>query len=161
MAGSISNNSHHPRHRRQALEPCHVLKDDGVTYHQCVSELTDLLFLKMAKETGTEAGIPEEWRWDELEKLRGLKQLEHYKLLLLELGSSESDQSTPLTWLVFTPPPPADHHSATNQIRSPSWLMESAKPRPMKGSVALLQLFSSSSQKPWISRANSRTRLTS
>ena len=55
---------------------CNVLKDDGVTYHQYVSELTYLLFLKMAKETGTEAGIPEEWCWDELEKLTGLKQLE-------------------------------------------------------------------------------------
>ena len=73
---------------------CNVLKDDGVTYHQYVSELTYLLFLKMAKETGTEAGIPEEWRWDELEQLKGLKQLEHYKLLLLELGSSESGAST-------------------------------------------------------------------
>jgi len=73
---------------------CNVLKDDGVTYHQYVSELTYLLFLKMAKETGTEAGrIPEEWRWDELEQLKGLKQLEHYKLLLLELGSSESGAS--------------------------------------------------------------------
>jgi type I restriction enzyme M protein len=41
---------------------CNVLKDEGVTYHQYVSELTYLLFLKMAKETGTEAGIPEEWR---------------------------------------------------------------------------------------------------
>ena len=37
---------------------CNVLKDDGVTYHQYVSELTYLLFLKMANETGTEAGIP-------------------------------------------------------------------------------------------------------
>ena len=72
---------------------CNVLKDDGVTYHQYVSELTYLLFLKMAKETGTEAGIPEEWRWDVLEPLSGLKQMEHYKLLLLELGSSESGAS--------------------------------------------------------------------
>ena len=72
---------------------CNVLKDDGVTYHQYVSELTYLLFLKMAKETSTEAGIPEEWRWDALEPLSGLKQMEHYKLLLLELGSSESGAS--------------------------------------------------------------------
>jgi len=72
---------------------CNVLKDDGVTYHQYVTELTYLLFLKMAKETGQEQGIPEEWRWDELEKLDGTKQLNHYKLLLLELGSSESGSS--------------------------------------------------------------------
>ena len=37
---------------------CNILKDDGVTYHQYVTELTYLLFLKMAKETGTEDQIP-------------------------------------------------------------------------------------------------------
>ena len=72
---------------------CNVLKDDGVTYHQYVTELTYLLFLKMAKETGQEQGIPEEWRWDELESLDGTRQLNHYKLLLLELGSSENGSS--------------------------------------------------------------------
>jgi type I restriction enzyme M protein len=72
---------------------CNVLKDDGVTYHQYVSELTYLLFLKMAKETGQEQGIPNEWRWDVLEMLQGLSQLEHYKELLLKLGSSASGAS--------------------------------------------------------------------
>ena len=33
---------------------CNVLRDDGITYHQYVTELTYLLFLKMAKETETE-----------------------------------------------------------------------------------------------------------
>ena len=46
---------------------CNVLKDDGVTYHQYVTELTYLLFLKMAKETGTEDQIPKGYRWDDLE----------------------------------------------------------------------------------------------
>ena len=72
---------------------CNVLKDDGVTYHQYVTELTYLLFLKMAKETGQEQGIPNEWRWDVLERLQGLSQLEHYKELLLKLGSSASGAS--------------------------------------------------------------------
>ena len=72
---------------------CNVLKDDGVTYHQYVTELTYLLFLKMAKETGQEEGIPNEWRWDVLEMLQGLSQLEHYKELLLKLGSSGSGAS--------------------------------------------------------------------
>lgn len=31
---------------------CNVLRDDGITYHQYVTELTYILFLKMAKETG-------------------------------------------------------------------------------------------------------------
>lgn len=31
---------------------CNVLRDDGITYHQYVTELTYIFFLKMAKETG-------------------------------------------------------------------------------------------------------------
>ena len=80
---------------------CKVFKDDGVTYHQYVTELTDLLFLKMAKETGQEQGIPEEWRWDALETLDGPKQMKHYQLLLLELGSSESG-SSPLVQEIYS-----------------------------------------------------------
>ena len=38
---------------------CNVLRDDGITYHQYVTELTYILFLKMAKETGAESEIPE------------------------------------------------------------------------------------------------------
>lgn len=34
---------------------CNVLRDDGITYHQYVTELTYILFLKMAKETGAES----------------------------------------------------------------------------------------------------------
>lgn len=37
---------------------CDVLRDDGITYHQYVTELTYILFLKMAKETGTEGKSP-------------------------------------------------------------------------------------------------------
>ena len=37
---------------------CNVLRDDGITYHQYVTELTYILFLKMAKETGTDGTIP-------------------------------------------------------------------------------------------------------
>jgi len=38
---------------------CNVLRDDGITYHQYVTELTYILFLKMAKETETEDKIKE------------------------------------------------------------------------------------------------------
>lgn len=47
---------------------CNVLKDDGVTYHQYVVELTYLLFLKMAKETQTESQLPTGYRWGDLEE---------------------------------------------------------------------------------------------
>lgn len=38
---------------------CNVLRDDGITYHQYVTELTYILFLKMAKETGAEERFSE------------------------------------------------------------------------------------------------------
>ena len=69
---------------------CNVLKDDGVTYHQYVIELTYLLFLKMAKETGTENLLPENYRWDDLEGRAATERLDFYKLLLLHLGSNGS-----------------------------------------------------------------------
>src|SRR6185295_836738 len=69
---------------------CNVLKDDGVTYHQYVTELTYLLFLKMAKETGTEEQIPTGYRWDDLEEKAAPDRLEHHKLTLIHLGSHGS-----------------------------------------------------------------------
>lgn len=69
---------------------CNVLKDDGITYHQYVTELTYLLFLKMAKETGTEDQLPKNHRWDNLENLAAPDRLEFYKILLIHLGSHGS-----------------------------------------------------------------------
>ena len=37
---------------------CNVLRDDGITYHQYVTELTYILFLKMAKKRGQKARFP-------------------------------------------------------------------------------------------------------
>ena len=36
---------------------CNILRDDGITYHQYVTELTYILFLKMIIENGTEARL--------------------------------------------------------------------------------------------------------
>ena len=69
---------------------CNVLKDDGVTYHQYVTELTYLLFLKMAKETDTEKDLPAGYRWDDLETKTAPQRMEFYKLLLIHLGSHGS-----------------------------------------------------------------------
>lgn len=65
---------------------CNVLRDDGITYHQYVTELTYILFLKMAKETGAEKNIPEEYRWDELKKRDGVELKKFYAKLLTDLG---------------------------------------------------------------------------
>lgn len=65
---------------------CNVLRDDGITYHQYVTELTYILFLKMAKETGAEKDIPDGWRWDDLAAKSGVALKSYYKKLLTELG---------------------------------------------------------------------------
>ena len=69
---------------------CNVLRDDGITYHQYVTELTFLLFLKMAKETSTEDRLPKGYRWDDLENLSAPERLEEYKKLLIHPGSHGS-----------------------------------------------------------------------
>ncbi len=66
---------------------CNVLKDDGITYHQYVTELTYILFLKMAKETGTEESIPEGYRWGDLLDKSGIELKSFYKRLLDKLGN--------------------------------------------------------------------------
>ncbi len=65
---------------------CNVLRDDGITYHQYVTELTYILFLKMAKETDSEKGIPEKYRWDVLKSKDGLELKKYYEELLRVLG---------------------------------------------------------------------------
>ena len=67
---------------------CNVLRDDGITYHQYVTELTYILFLKMAKETGAESQIPEAYRWDNLTARSGIELKKFYKELLNHLGEN-------------------------------------------------------------------------
>lgn len=67
---------------------CNVLRDDGITYHQYVTELTYILFLKMAKETGAEFQIPEAYRWDNLTSKSGIELKKFYKELLAHLGEN-------------------------------------------------------------------------
>ncbi|MEZ4294772.1 MAG: N-6 DNA methylase [Polyangiaceae bacterium] len=69
---------------------CHILRDDGVTYLEYVTELTYLLFLKMAKETGAESQLPAGYRWEDLEAKEGIGLLDFYKHLLVHLGSHGS-----------------------------------------------------------------------
>ncbi|MGE7649212.1 N-6 DNA methylase [Peribacillus frigoritolerans] len=71
---------------------CNVLRDDGITYQQYVTELTYLLFLKMMKEQETESVIPEGYRWGNLLDKEGVSLKTFYQRLLLELGSSENER---------------------------------------------------------------------
>lgn len=68
---------------------CNVLRDDGITYHQYLTELTYLLFLKMMKERGQEDSIPAVYRWDELKDKEGIELSNFYRQLLLDLGKDK------------------------------------------------------------------------
>lgn len=72
---------------------CHTLRDGGVSYHEYVTELSYLLFLKLMNEMGSEEGLPEGYRWDDLVANKsGTEGFTFYKTLLLHLGTEGSDQ---------------------------------------------------------------------
>lgn len=77
---------------------CHVLRDDGVSYQEYVTELTFLLFLKMMEETGREDRIVAGFRWRDIAGRDGVDQLDHYKRALLDLGRS----GDPVVQSIFT-----------------------------------------------------------
>ncbi|RIJ20551.1 SAM-dependent DNA methyltransferase [Henriciella barbarensis] len=70
---------------------CAILRKDGITYQQYVTELTYLLFLKMMHEQGREDDfLPEKYRWSTITAREGIDQLTHYRRLLTELGDPEN-----------------------------------------------------------------------
>jgi type I restriction enzyme M protein len=65
---------------------CALLRKDGVTYQQYVTELTYLLFLKMASEQKDESRIPERYRWTALKSASETEVLQRYRQALIDLG---------------------------------------------------------------------------
>ena len=94
---------------------CNVLRDDGVTYNEYVTELTFLLFLKMMAETGQEKRLPAAYRWADLAKREGLDQLNYYRQLLLDLGRPEVTKDASVL-AIFT--------DAQTKLRKPANLKE-------------------------------------
>ncbi len=69
---------------------CAVLRKDGITYQQYVTELTYLLFLKMMAEQKREEGkIPKGARWGDLIAEEGIKRLALYRKILADLGDPQ------------------------------------------------------------------------
>lgn len=97
---------------------CNVLRDDGITYQDYVTELTYILFLKMSKEQGQEEGIPVQYRWDELKAKEGLELKNFYKQMLLDLGNA---QKTP------NPKVNAIYKDASTSIDEPANLEKSSR----------------------------------
>lgn len=75
---------------------CNVLRDDGITYHQYVTELTYILFLKMLDETGEENTL----KADVLKAYQNsLQQYAHKKGKAVEqLTEEEKDALKPLLY---------------------------------------------------------------
>tara|TARA_R100000406_G_scaffold22412_2_gene14207 strand:- start:1505 stop:2923 length:1419 start_codon:yes stop_codon:yes gene_type:complete len=65
---------------------CHVLRDDGIVYHKYLSELTYLLFLKAASETGKDDLLPQGYRWEDLKSQASPGMLGFYRKMLTSLG---------------------------------------------------------------------------
>lgn len=74
---------------QQLWNESNVLRDDGISSQDYLTELTYLLFLKMSKEQEQEDQIPSQYRWDELVKREGLDLQKFYRQLLLDLGDAE------------------------------------------------------------------------
>ncbi|MDT3401083.1 MULTISPECIES: class I SAM-dependent DNA methyltransferase [Mucilaginibacter] len=69
---------------------CHILRGDGISYHEYISELTYLLFLKIAEENKTEELLPDHCRWGKLIGYKGDDLLTEYRDILTFLGGHAS-----------------------------------------------------------------------
>lgn len=73
---------------------CNILRDDGVTYHQYLNELTYILFLKLSEFKGYKDQIPVEFQWANLKGIKDNKELfDTYRKLLATI-SSETENET-------------------------------------------------------------------
>jgi type I restriction enzyme M protein len=72
---------------------CNILRGDGISYHEYISELTYLLFLKIAEETGTEDLLPVGCRWKDLVSFNGENLLFHYQEMLTHLGGAGATET--------------------------------------------------------------------
>lgn len=73
---------------------CNVLRDDGVTYHQYLNELTYILFLKLSEVKKFEEELPEEYRWANLKGIKDNKALfDTYRELLVTISNKTTNST--------------------------------------------------------------------
>ena len=71
---------------------CNILRDDGVTYHQYLNELTYILFLKLSEYKDYKDQIPEKYQWQELLAITDNKELfDRYRDLLANISTESSN----------------------------------------------------------------------
>ncbi len=79
---------------KKLWELCNVLRDDGVTYHQYLNELTYILFLRLSEVKKFDQDIPEQYRWSKLKEIKDNKELfDTYRDLLANLGALSSNEA--------------------------------------------------------------------
>lgn len=73
---------------------CNVLRDDGVTYHQYLNELTYILFLKLSEVKDFEEHIPENYRWRSfVNETDNTEAFQRYRSFLAEISNETSSAS--------------------------------------------------------------------
>lgn len=73
---------------------CNVLRDDGVTYHQYLNELTFILFLKLSEVKDFEEHIPERYRWQSFVKEHDNNEaFLRYRKFLAEISAETTSDS--------------------------------------------------------------------
>ena len=73
---------------------CNLLRDDGVTYHQYLNELTYILFLRLSELKGFEEDIPDEYRWSKLTGITDNKELfDTYRELLATISAKSNNEA--------------------------------------------------------------------
>jgi type I restriction enzyme M protein len=90
----------------QLWTACHVLRDDGLSSHDYMLELTYLLFLKLLQEVGREEALPPGCRWSDLSASVPAGVLDRYRQALSLLSTSTTGRVR------------AIYESATTKIRS-------------------------------------------
>ena len=73
---------------------CNILRDDGVTYHQYLNELTYILFLRLSEVKKFEKDIPRKYRWNNLKSIKDNKELfDRYRDLLANLSKKTKNKN--------------------------------------------------------------------
>jgi type I restriction enzyme M protein len=71
---------------------CDILRDDGVTYHQYLNELTYILFLKLSEVKEFKEDIPKEYRWSKLVGIKDNKELfDVYRDMLTNISTKSKN----------------------------------------------------------------------
>ncbi len=73
---------------------CNILRDDGVTYHEYLNELTYILFLRLSEVKEFENEIPKKFRWSELKGISDNKELfDRYRDLLANISKETKNKN--------------------------------------------------------------------